>query len=83
MNKSFCNTCGKLAPSVQLERDGKVYLVKDCPDCGKTETLIASDAKRYFAKRGLDYGHDYHGCGLDCSTCHHSGPAPRASPSWT
>ncbi len=76
LNRSFCNTCGELAPSTQLERDGKVYLVKDCRTCGKTETLIASDAQRYYAKRDLDYGHQYHGCNLNCSTCGHSGLTP-------
>ena len=76
MNQSFCNTCGKLAPSGQVERDGRVYLVKDCPACGKTETLIASDAQRYFAKRSLDYGHEYHGCDLKCPSCPHTGSAP-------
>jgi len=76
VNRSFCNTCGELAPSEQLERDGKVFLVKDCRTCGKTETLIASDARRYYAKRDLDYGHQYHGCNLNCSTCGHSGLTP-------
>ena len=76
MNRSFCNTCGKLAPSAQAERDGKVYLVKDCPACGKTETLIASDARRYFAKRALDYGHRDRACHLECASCQHTGAPP-------
>jgi uncharacterized radical SAM superfamily Fe-S cluster-containing enzyme len=75
-NQSFCNSCRQLVPSAHQEHDGKVFLVKDCPECGRTETLIASDARRYFDKRALDYAHEYHGCTLDCTTCPHAGSTP-------
>ena len=71
MNRGFCNTCQNLAPATPMERDGKMYLVKDCPDCGTTETLIASDAERYENKRGLDTGYDYIDCRLGCLDCKH------------
>jgi len=72
MNRAFCNSCGELAPAKRVGRDGKVFLVKDCPECGSTETLISSDAARHFSKREVDPGHDYQACAaLDCRTCRH------------
>ena len=71
MNKSFCNSCLKLAPATQVERDGKIYLQKECPECGTTETMISSDAARYNDKRSLDPGYDYHGCEVNCDVCRH------------
>ncbi len=72
MNRGFCEQCGRLVPASQQERDGAVYLVKDCGDCGPTETLISSDARRYYAKRSLDGEHEEpRGCGLNCLSCNH------------
>lgn len=70
-NKGFCNKCKKLVPADHCFRDGKVYLVKDCPDCGLTETLIAADAERYQIKRSLDGDYPYHVCNLTCDSCDH------------
>jgi hypothetical protein len=69
MNRSFCNKCNKLVNAEAVERDGKVYLVKDCKTCGKTETLISSDAGRYMTKRSLDVERQYDGCMLKCIGC--------------
>jgi len=70
MNRAFCNACGKLVEAAQQRRDGEVFLVKDCPDCGTTETLISSDAERYFLKRSLDGDHpEPSGCFLRCLEC--------------
>ena len=74
MNRGFCNTCQKLVPAESVERDDKQFLVKDCPDCGKTETLIASDAQRYENKRKLDNDFDYGVCKLNCLDCRHKKP---------
>ncbi len=71
-NKAFCNKCKELVPADQQERSGRVYLVKDCPDCGMTETLIAADAERYYTKRSLDEDYSYRPCNLNCTTCDHS-----------
>jgi hypothetical protein len=76
VNRSFCNNCGALVPGDCQDRDSKVYLVKNCPACGKTETLIASDASRYWAKRNLDTGYEYRGCEVNCETCPHANAAP-------
>ncbi len=73
-NLGCCNKCKNLVPATQKEKDGKVYLVKDCPECGQTETLISADSKRYFNKRDLDANHTYRKCDLDCMACKHKNP---------
>ena len=72
MNRSFCNSCGGLVPTGREEREGKVFLVKDCPKCGPNETLVSSDSARHLSKRGLDPGHDYQPCArVNCLACKH------------
>jgi len=75
MNRAFCNSCQKLVPARNVPRDGKVFLVKDCPDCGETTTYISSDAVAYQRKRSIDFDYDYHGCLTNCTHCeHHRNP---------
>ena len=74
MNYSMCNECQRLVPSRNEQRDGKMYLVKECPDCGPSETLISSDAQRYLNKRSLDNGMDIQTCRLNCLQCSHKQP---------
>jgi uncharacterized radical SAM superfamily Fe-S cluster-containing enzyme len=70
MNRSFCNTCGHLVTARQEPRGGQVFLVKECPRCGTTETLISADSGRYLTKRHLDGEHEEAaGCGLGCLDC--------------
>jgi uncharacterized radical SAM superfamily Fe-S cluster-containing enzyme len=64
-----------LVPSRRVEREGKVYLAKDCPKCGPTESLISSSQERHCRKRDLDPGWDYEGCNAKCLECgHHRKP---------
>jgi uncharacterized radical SAM superfamily Fe-S cluster-containing enzyme len=71
MNRALCNTCTQLVDADTVERDGKVFLVKECSVCGTTETLISNDASRYAEKRSLDAGFQYVGCALNCVECRH------------
>lgn len=71
MNKALCNKCENLVAAQVVEREGKVFLVKDCPRCGPTETLIAAVAARYMMKRKLDSSYEYEGCSFDCLNCRH------------
>lgn len=68
-SRALCNECGDLVPATARDREGKVYLSKDCPTCGVTETLISSDAERYWQKHALDGTHVYSGCGINCLEC--------------
>jgi len=72
MNRAFCNSCHKLVPAEPTERDGQVFLVKNCPECGQTETLISSSAARYYQKHALGAPFEYRSCTLDCIGCNHS-----------
>jgi len=74
MNRSTCNTCKRLVPATRMERGGQVFLVKTCPECGPSETLISGDAARYQAKRRLDSGFEHRGCTLQCLSCTHKKP---------
>ncbi len=70
MNRGFCENCGNLVTAEREERENQVFLVKLCPDCGRTETLISNDAERYNTKRRLDRGaEEPTGCGLNCLDC--------------
>jgi uncharacterized radical SAM superfamily Fe-S cluster-containing enzyme len=53
------------------ERHGRMFLIKNCPECGPTETLISSDAERYRKKRSLDPGFEHKSCTLECVHCKH------------
>lgn len=70
-NYGDCNSCHNRVPAKHLQREGRVYLVKSCEKCDETETLISSDAARYFKKRELDGCYDYRGCSFDCPSCEH------------
>jgi hypothetical protein len=72
MNRAFCNTCKKLVPSNVVQRDSRIFLVKDCAECGQTETMISSDAARYQQKHSLGAEFNCRGCLLDCVHCSHS-----------
>jgi len=70
MNQSFCLKCHGLVPTRREKRGGKVYLVKDCPQCGTTEALVSNDADRHYSKRELDAGYEAERCpNVRCATC--------------
>jgi hypothetical protein len=71
INYGVCNECRKRVPVEHVIRDGKVYVRKDCPDCGPTEALVSSDAARWQRKRQMchyDADAPLH-CTLQCETC--------------
>jgi len=70
-NRGICSKCGKVVPAHHEERDNKVYLVKECTDCGRMDALVSSDARRYNEKRDLlSYaGEARKTCSLLCASC--------------
>jgi uncharacterized radical SAM superfamily Fe-S cluster-containing enzyme len=76
VNRGICATCGKVVPVRHEDRDGKVYLVKECPRCGESDSLVSSNAERYRAKRDLvGYaGEAQNTCALNCATCNKHKP---------
>lgn len=56
--KSLCPECGKLIDADVVERDGKVFMDKVCPDHGSFSDVYWSDVKKYleaekYAKDGV------------------------------
>jgi len=71
-NVGFCDRCRRRVPVSHQQREGKVYLVKDCPDCGTTEALISSNAALWQRKRDLyKYQPTGAGCEMQCRECTH------------
>lgn len=70
-NRGLCSTCGNVVPAHHETRANQVFLVKECPTCGKSDTVVSTNAVRYQEKRALT---NYQGeaektCGLNCMTC--------------
>jgi len=68
----YCNQCKKLSPARYEERGNTVLLVKNCANCGPTETIVSTDTAIWHAKRQIDRLKSDGGCALDCKTCGHS-----------
>ncbi len=69
---SICKACNNMAPTTHEDLDGKMYLVKNCPECGVSKFLISSDAERYKQKRDLcNYQGNTENCSLLCVNCDH------------
>ena len=71
VNFGVCGTCRKRVPADHEVKDGRVYLVKDCPDCGRTEALVSTNPARWQRKREIcQYDPDEPlTCSLQCKTC--------------
>jgi 7,8-dihydro-6-hydroxymethylpterin dimethyltransferase len=75
---STCPKCLRLLVCDVVIRAGRVYFVKDCPDCGPSQALASEDADYYvdayrFAAAGtepLEFTTEVKGgCPTDCGTC--------------
>ncbi|MCD6416274.1 MAG: radical SAM protein [Planctomycetes bacterium] len=71
MNYGICESCRKPVPAEHVIRDGKVFLRKDCPECGVTEAMVSSDAATWQHKRDIWHydPEQFQGCLLNCHTC--------------
>lgn len=68
---ALCGHCRDRVPARHEIRDGEVFLVKECPVCGRSETRISSDAAAWRRKREL-WGYQAPaagGCHLHCDVC--------------
>jgi hypothetical protein len=70
-NLGLCNECKGRVPAQFLFRDGEVWIEKDCPVCGRTESLVSTDAQAWQAKRDIwpEASIDAKGCNLYCDRC--------------
>ena len=69
----ICEKCRKRIPATHVIRDGKVYITKECPDCGVTEALVSNDAAVWKRKREIwHYDPERTGeCHINCTECTH------------
>lgn len=74
---SFCNVCMKLVASKVIGKEGKVYILKYCPDHGETIALLEEDILYHLKKRHFDKPSTpmitqtsiNKGCPYDCGIC--------------
>ena len=48
--ESVCNKCLKTIPAIKYEKDGSVFIEKECHEHGVFVSKIAKDPKRFFDK---------------------------------
>ena len=70
-NLGLCNQCRARVPAEFFARDGAEWIRKDCPTCGKTESLVSGDAAVWQAKRDLwQYApNEPSFCTMHCDKC--------------
>ena len=76
--QSLCAQCLTKIPADIVEKDGRIFMQKDCPDHGHQETLISSDALWYHRMMGFSahltapaYAKSttQNSCPFDCGYC--------------
>jgi uncharacterized radical SAM superfamily Fe-S cluster-containing enzyme len=73
MKLGLCAKCGRPTDSCYEIRKNKVYLVKFCPECGRSSTMITKDARKWRWKREIAGYNEPSSpaCSLDCGSCDH------------
>ena len=75
--QSLCPDCRRVVPAKIIDRNGRVYFRKTCPEHGTRDDFVCSDVRRYDqlefavpAKLPRAYGVEpARGCPLDCGLC--------------
>jgi 7,8-dihydro-6-hydroxymethylpterin dimethyltransferase len=69
-NVGLCSRCRARVPADFFVRDSQVWIWKECPEHGRTESLVSNDAKAWYAKREMwQYLPEPQGCTLLCEKC--------------
>ena len=70
-NLGICNDCSAVVPAKFETRDGQIWIVKECPKCGITDSLVSTDAKAWQAKRDMSQYvvTDKATCNMKCDKC--------------
>ncbi|MBV8253447.1 MAG: radical SAM protein [Chitinophaga sp.] len=75
---SICSTCLRRADAKVIFEDGKVFMVKRCPEHGMEKVLIATDIEYYKNTRNYNKPSEaplktntntHYGCPYDCGLC--------------
>ena len=74
--ESICPECFKIIPAEKFEKDGFVFIEKECDEHGKFLKKVGKDSKRFFDKTFSVEGKPFHpitkyngNCGHDCGWC--------------
>ena len=69
----LCEKCNRPTDACYEIRNNNVYLVKFCPECGRTSSLVTRDARKWRWKRTVSQYTEpaVPACSLDCATCDH------------
>ena len=67
----LCNKCRERVPAEYLYPDGQVWLRKECPECGMTESMVSSDAAEWQKRSEIWQGlpDQTAACKLNCDKC--------------
>jgi uncharacterized radical SAM superfamily Fe-S cluster-containing enzyme len=71
--QSLCPECLKILPAEIFERDGKVWISKECPEHGRFEEIYWGDYDMY--KKAVSFAHD--GKGIDNPNVELTSPCPQ------
>jgi uncharacterized radical SAM superfamily Fe-S cluster-containing enzyme len=73
MKLGFCEKCDQPTDACYEIRNNNVYLVKFCPECGRTSSLVTRDARKWRWKRTVSQYTEPAGpvCSLQCDKCDH------------
>jgi len=72
---SVCPTCRRLIPAEVIERDGKAWMIKTCPDHGRFEDIVYADVDVYRRVESFRFGD---GKGVANPVEKNPGPCPTA-----
>jgi hypothetical protein len=72
-NVGLCNTCSARVPAEFFERDGQIWIRKNCAEHGINESLVSTNAKIWLNKRDMwQYVEpEAKVCTLKCDKCRH------------
>lgn len=54
--QSLCPQCGRIVSATQFEQDERVFMSKDCPQCGWSNDLISSNAAFFLKMEQWTFG---------------------------
>jgi uncharacterized radical SAM superfamily Fe-S cluster-containing enzyme/prolipoprotein diacylglyceryltransferase len=54
--RTICPVCLQPTPGTTFQRDGRIYLRRDCPEHGVTEALVSSSRRHYYLRHEVPHG---------------------------
>jgi uncharacterized radical SAM superfamily Fe-S cluster-containing enzyme/prolipoprotein diacylglyceryltransferase len=54
--RAICPECRRAVPGTTFQRDGRIYLRRDCPEHGEIEALVSSSRRHYYLRDEAPHG---------------------------